>query len=395
MATLGGSSRNVGVDLARAVALLGIMAVHIFPAVQQDGDAHPAFLIDSGRTPALFPLLAGVGLALAHGGRRPPLPPAIWRDREGIVARAALLIALGLMLGMVDSPPLVILVDFGFMFLGATFFLRLGARSLWWLAVSWAVVVPTLSFVVRTGPAGTAGSPQLPGPFGVAQPLVDIGLTSSYPVLVWLAYVLLGLAIGRTGLGPPGAALHLVLVGAVVAITAKLVSWASLSLVGGPERLADDTEGLSVVAPDMATQLQVGLAGTTPTTDWAWLLVTAPHSSTTLDLFHTGGAAAAILGGCLVVADRVPRRRLTALVAFGSMTLTLYCLHVLALARSGPFLHPNPLVLYAAQVAVGVGAATMWRTYVGRGPLEALAALLDRSSRSVVRNRTRARVRAG
>src|SRR3954451_19499012 len=110
------------------------MAVHIFPALGHDGSVHPAFLLDSGRAPALFPVLAGVGLALGHGGVRPPTGIQLWTDRAGIVARAAVLIGLGLLLGRVDSPPLVILVHFGFLFLAATLFLQLAARHLWLLA---------------------------------------------------------------------------------------------------------------------------------------------------------------------------------------------------------------------------------------------------------------------
>ena len=48
MARLGEGSRSTGVDVARAVALLGIMAVHIFPPLTSGGSAHPAFLLDDG-----------------------------------------------------------------------------------------------------------------------------------------------------------------------------------------------------------------------------------------------------------------------------------------------------------------------------------------------------------
>jgi hypothetical protein len=302
-------------------------------------------------------------------------------DRAGIVARAALLVALGLVLGRVDSPPLVILIEFGFLFLVATLFLGLATRTLAVLAVAWVLVVPQLSHVVRTGPAGVDGSPQLPGALRVLQPLVDLGLTSTYPVLVWTGYLLAGMAVGRSGL-TGRRPWQLLVVGAAVAVLAKGASMLALAAAGGPEALAGHTEGLSLVSGDMATQLQVGFSGTVPTTDWRWLLVTAPHSSTTFDLLHTGGAALAVLGACLLLVRQFGSRPFLPLVAAGSMTLTLYCAHVVALWRGGPLDLDDRALLYVAQAAVALVVAVLWRSYVGRGPLEALAAWLERTVRS-------------
>ena len=397
MTTVGTSGRSAGVDLARGVALLGIMAVHIFPPLQSDGSAHPAFLVDGGRFPALFPLLAGVGLALAYGGGRPPRGAVLWQDRAGVVARAALLVVLGVLLGRIDSPPLVILLDFGLMFLAATFFLGLSARALWLVSAVWVVAVPLLSFKVRTGPSGLAGSPDLPGPAGLLQPLVDHALASSYPVLPWLGYVLVGMALGRSGLQPRSRQLQLLLVGAAISVAAKVASWVALAAAGGVDELDTNLQGLRLVTLDMGTLLEVGLAGTTPTTDWRWLLVSAPHSSTTLDLLHTGGAAVAILGACLLVVDRWGRGAVLPLVAVGSMTLTLYSAHVLALWRRGPLLIDDTLLLYLAHVVVAILVAWVWRSYVGRGPLEWLSSrceLLGRSAMARMLGRS-GQVRAG
>jgi hypothetical protein len=79
---------------------------------------------------------------------------------------------------------------------------------------------------------------------------------------------------------------------------------------------------------------------------------------------------------------------LVPLAAAGSMTFTLYTLHVLALADGSPFLTDDPMVLWLGHVAVALVLATVWRTWVGRGPLEWLASLLDRSARRAVGGRT-------
>ena len=69
MAAVVPRSRVVGVDVARCLALLGMMATHILPGVV-DGDVPLGFQLAAGRASALFAVLAGVSLVLV-GGREP------------------------------------------------------------------------------------------------------------------------------------------------------------------------------------------------------------------------------------------------------------------------------------------------------------------------------------
>ena len=58
--------------------------------------------------------------------------------------------------------------------------------------------------------------------------------------------------------------------------------------------------------------LQNGEAyGTTPTDDWRWLLVAAPHTGTPFDLLHTIGTSLAVLGACILLTRSDAVRRLT------------------------------------------------------------------------------------
>ena len=134
----------------------------------------------------------------------------------------------------------------------------------------------------------------------------------------------------------------------------------------------------------MTRSLGTGFFGTTPREDWRWLVVSAPHSGTTLDLVHTTGSAMAVLGACLLLARLLPRLVVLPFAAVGSMTLTLYTAHVLALADGSPFLTDDLRTLWLAHVVVALVVATVWRTTVGRGPLEALVAWLSGSARRAV-----------
>jgi hypothetical protein len=201
-------------------------------------------------------------------------------------------------------------------------------------------------------------------------------LTGTYPVLTWTTYALAGLAIGRSDLRRPQAGWWLVVVGGALAVGAKLLSSAVLSAAGGVQRLGVGDK-----------ELQRGLFGITPTDDWRWLLVSAPHSGTTLDLVHTTGSAMLVLGCCLVLVRGVPRAAVLPLAAAGSMTLTLYTAHVLSLSSGSPLLMDSRLQMWLLQVAAALVIATVWRLLVGRGPLEAVASV---GARGVARASVRA-----
>jgi Heparan-alpha-glucosaminide N-acetyltransferase, catalytic len=383
---LTGGRRVLGVDVARALALLGMMSVHIFPGVRLDGSLHPAYVVAAGRSAALFAVLAGVGLALATGGQQRYDGRRLRAARAGVLARAALLLGLGLLLGEVNSPPLVILAYYGLLFVVAVPCLGLSPRALAALAVISAAVAPALSHAARmhldVAPIAEPGGRHL---------VAELLLTGTYPVLPWTTYLFVGLALGRLDLRRRATALWLLAGGAALAVAAKVGSGALLGAAGGVDRLRATVPGdksYAFLAKDLDRFLREGMFGTTPTTDWRWLLISAPHSSTTLDLVHTSATAAAVLGLCLLVARYAPRWLYLPLAAAGSMTLTLYTAHVLSLTNGSPLLvTSNRFQLWLGQVVVVLLVATFWRTQVGRGPLEWLASRVDRAARRLVTGR--------
>jgi hypothetical protein len=378
-ARLGTGGRLLGVDVARSLALIGMMSVHIFPAFDAHGSMHPAYVIAAGRSAALFATLAGVGIALASGGSTPYADRRLRGARAGVLARSVLLVALGLLLGRVDSPPLVILAYYGLLFVLAIPFLAMSVRGLAVLALACALLAPLLSYLLRL-----VVSPTPIGEPGGRDILKELFLTGTYPALTWTTYLFVGLAIGRSHLRRSGVAWALLLGGAAVAVLAKVVSAGLLGAAGGVDRLQASLPADNFLSRETGHWLREGLFGTTPTTDWRWLLISSPHSGTTLDLLHTTATSAAVIGGCLLLTLVVPRWSYLPLAATGSMTLTLYTAHVLALTKGRPLRMADQLDFWLANVAVAVVVATFWRVLVGRGPLEWLVARADQLARRVV-----------
>ena len=111
----------------------------------------------------------------------------------------------------------------------------------------------------------------------------------------------------------------------------------------------------------------------------AWgLLAAEPHSGSTFDLIGCIGTAITVLLCATVALDRLPwlRRLATPVVAVGTMSLTLYVGHILAiLALPGESATPPQSASAALLLCFIAGAtvfAALWSRFFRRGPLEYL-----------------------
>ncbi|WP_309072183.1 heparan-alpha-glucosaminide N-acetyltransferase domain-containing protein, partial [Arthrobacter sp.] len=110
MAITQSPGRLSGIDAARGIALFGMMSTHVFP-LYLEGSSEASWIgaTFSGRSSALFALVAGIGLALLTGGNALHNRGVISRDRRGIAARAVVIAMVGLMLGGLETNIAVIL----------------------------------------------------------------------------------------------------------------------------------------------------------------------------------------------------------------------------------------------------------------------------------------------
>jgi uncharacterized membrane protein len=361
------ASRLVGVDVARCLALLGMIATHVVDARDPDGTLTTLQWLAGGRASALFAVLAGVSLALVAGGRTPVAGAALGRTAGAIAVRALGVGLIGLVLGQLETGIAIILTYYGVLFLLALPFLGLRARPLLLLAVGWAVAAPVVSHLVRPElPERQFASPRLDQLGDPGQLLSELLLTGYYPAFGWLAYVLLGLGLGRLDLRRASVQRLLVGVGLGAAVLATVVSGVAARAAGFTDAELLDYAG--------------GKFGQTPTDRWDWLLLVAPHSTTPFDLVQTGGSAAFVLGVCLVLVRRLAgvakvAERVTAIVfGAGTMTLSLYALHVVM--RTERIWPPEEPDTYVLHVLVVLWIGSIYAALRRRGPLETAVGLL-------------------
>jgi hypothetical protein len=376
----------VGIDVARCLALLGMMATHILSPVGTSGAIAWPQALAGGRASALFAVLAGVSLSLMTGGRVPHQGSQRLGDAAGLAARALVIGLVGLWLGQLDTRVAVILVYYAVLFLLGLPFLGQSAGALLALAAWWCVAAPVASHVVREAwgdrPA-TVPTPESLESFGAT--LVDLSLTGYYPALPWLTYLLAGMAIGRLDLRSTTVALRVLLVGGATAVLAWGLSRVLTSVPEARAALVRSSDAGSW--DEVVHRTSFGMGGTTPTDSWWWLTVAAPHSATPLDLAHTAGTAAVVIGAALLLSRAAAATRWTAtawatLFGAGAMTLTLYSLHVALLT---PERWPDQTAAnYARHVLLALVVGAAFAVAARRGPLESLTRLAAMLARRAV-----------
>ncbi|MDO3395711.1 heparan-alpha-glucosaminide N-acetyltransferase domain-containing protein [Nocardioides sp. SOB44] len=377
--------RLVGIDLARCLALLAMMATHLLDERDPDGTLSASAWLFSGRASALFALLAGVSLALMSGRTRPLRGRARARRSAGLAVRALLVALVGLALGEVDSGIAVILTHYGLLLLMGLLVLGLGARALAVLAAVWVVLGPVVAQVLR---------PELP-PRGFASPsfeqlaepgrlLSELLFTGYYPMASWFAYLLAGMALGRLDLAGLRRRVlaALALAGGALALA---TTWLSHRLTEREDVLSALLPGVTarrgpeVAASRLREQVEGGLFGQTPVEGpWQWLLVVAPHSTTPFDLAQTIGSAVLVVALCLLLVRLLPGPTVDGVAVAagaGAATLSLYSLHVLMTTEAvWPSESSDGT---AVQYVVVLGLGALLAATGRRGPLEAAVARLS------------------
>lgn len=340
--------RISGIDVARAVAILGMLAAHLGTGHASGGGGwgEQWMWIFDGRSSALFATLAGVSIALMTRSTAPSDRLGWRRSRVKIAIRAAILLPLGIALQMLGTPVVVILPAYAVMFLMTLPVLRLPTR--WVLGLAGAVVAvgPVLVLGLRHVTTGTVGPTTVNFGFGWGE-LV----TGYYPGAVWIAYLLVGMAIGRGALASRRYAAILLGVGVAVAVAGY----------------------------GLGTVLGRAVSSSLYPTDFLYwpdvLLSVEPHSTSSFEVLGNLGVSAAVIGVCLLATSgRVGELLLTPLAAAGSMSLTIYSaqLVVISILGADAVYYPESNVPLLVLAAGSIAFAWAWRAVLGQGPLERL-----------------------
>jgi uncharacterized membrane protein YeiB len=329
--------RLVGVDVARALAFAGMLLAHF--AISRGGA--PGWLeavddVADGRAAPLFCVLLGLGagLLLARG-----------RTDATLLGRGAALFVLGLVLWPLVPQVFVILPHYGVLLALVVLLRRLPARALL-PAAALAFVVPSLVVAaVGSDDLRSGGQPDTYADL-LDVPDVVAGLvwTGGYPLVGWTGFVLVGLLLARLPLADRSVQRRLVVVGAVVGGLQPLAAMA----------WARSSEPLTSA-----------------------LLDSRAHSNQLAWYVLASATAVAVIGACLLVADRAAAL-LRPLQRLGQVMLTAYVLHLgIGVWLVWPWHDGDPslaaqVLVVVAVLALFVVVADRWVGRGRRGPVEAV-----------------------
>ena len=354
------AARVPGFDLARALAVLGMVVVNFKLVLTADGGGagDPAWLVAltslDGRAAATFVVLAGIGVSL--GSRRarlaqgPEAAPARALARRRLLARAALLFVVGL--AYLPVWPADILHVYGvFLALGAAL-LFASTRALLGAAAGLVLLFPLLAAVLDYEAGWDWETLEYEGLWTAAGMVRHLVFNGFHPVVPWAAFLLVGMGLGRLDWTRPGLSARVALGGAAGLLAASLPGWL----------LGDAAAGL--VDPE-ARELATLLLGT--------------HPMPPLPLYLVSGTSAAcsVIGLAVLVTPRLGAAA-RPLVATGQLALTLYVAHVVlgigafeVLGLLGGLSLGQATAAALAFFALAVLSATLWLRRFSRGPLEA------------------------
>ncbi|WP_336646814.1 heparan-alpha-glucosaminide N-acetyltransferase domain-containing protein [Microbacterium sp. USHLN186] len=422
----GRSPRLMGLDIARALAVLGMMAAHLLSTPELmllDPSTWGALV--HGRSAILFAVLAGISISLMTGRTRVPEVAELPAIRLNLVARGAVIFAIGLVLELLGTPIAVILTFYGALYVVAAAFVRWRVSRLLIAAGVLAIAGPPLLALLQALTFHTNGAG------------AGLVLFGTYPLTVWLALLFAGMAIGRARLDRTRDGVRLLVIGIVLAAVGYGIGAAGAAVDAGAGSSSADAEwslsagasaetsdgsasssetddgsgSLSGVSPDeldfdgtVCDDYGDGFISCYPeeqaeddsmweTEPSGWesylaqlgdqdplgsalfaLIAVEPHSGGTAEILGSGGFAVAVIALCLLASAPL-RWVLLPFAALGSMPLTAYSAHVLSYALiAGPGGFVNSFAVWLWSAVILLVAATVWSVLRGRGPLETLLA---------------------
>ncbi len=357
--TSSGRPRVIGLDVVRAVALIGVVAMNYVGALIVPGsdrgfwgrvfDPHSGVL--STRFAATFVLVAGIGITLlTDTARTTDDAIEIHRARLRLARRGPLLYVVGFVLDF--NWPGTILFYYGAYFLLAAVLFRLATR--WLIIIGAAAGVAASSVATWSAWKWNRNEPVTWLGFDRVDSLQDLAVRTfldyTHPVLPWIAFLCAGMVIGR----------HL----------STFRHW---------------RRSLTVGAVGIVVSVYVLATGLDATSSRNGVIVGHLTSLQTFDrgLLYLASTLGIAILAFVVITSIAERFATTSFVVVlqraGQLSLSLYLLHVLAFSMVVNWFGwidrgslSTALTFAACFWVVGISLASWWQHRIGRGPAEAV-----------------------
>jgi len=363
-----GTARLPGLDVTRAVALIGVAIMNYHGYLNADagtggpGRSFAEHVFDTVQGPlttrfaAVFVLVAGMGVSLmTNRDRVAGDRDGIRRDRWRLLRRGTLLYAFGFFIEWIWNG--TILFYYGAFFIVAALLFTLRLRWLALIGAASALAAAAIAWITFNK-ANNGDNVSWLDPYSVDTPrqlLLRTFIGYTHPLLPWLAFLCAGIALGRYLPLSRRQRTNVVMAGTAMFVVTYAINYAGLRLA------THDFASTSFSARR-----------------WRKLLSTGPFDRGLLYVVGTLGSALVAFCAIAWLADRFPTAWLTGVFQHaGQMTLTLYVCHVVVF---NAFVHWWGLVtdtgldtalIFATAFWIGaIVLGALWHRTLGMGPLE-------------------------
>lgn len=366
-----------------------MFVAHVGP--ERDGLLGWILNLADGRSSILFATLAGVSLAILTG-RNVPYTGVQWLQAKiRIYTRAAILLLISAALSLMNDIVALILAYYAVWFVLAIPFLRWRPRNLFIAAGTCWILGPIVATYL---PAffEKAGMDMYGDASGF---IIETLLTGTYVGVIYMGFVLAGLSIGRLDITKKSVPLTLLPVGASLAIVGYGLGYLLTRLgleasddgwyaEAGSNAYYPGDPGYDWANPDWRAD------GYGP--DWYpdyempepyFLYGAEPHTSTIFEAIGSGGVAIATIA-LLLLGGPILGKILYPISAVGSMSLSAYSIHIVAIWAIPALVFPESLWPLVWLILTALVLCSLWRRFLGRGPLERLLYNASRKAARII-----------
>ena len=341
-------SRIIGYDFARALAVFGMVIVN-YKVVMGASENGPDWLVwlaglFDGRAAATFVILAGVGIAmLSRKGFITQDQEQVRRDRITLLKRALFLFIVGLL--YTPLWPADILHFYGIYIAVAALLLTASDHQLWAGATGLIIGFLFLVFIFEYEMGWDFSELTYVDFWTIKGMFRHLFFNGFHPVIPWLAFILIGMWLGRQDVKNSQVRRKIFGIAALTAVVAETLSYILLKIFPGEIGTIFSTEPM----PPMPLYMAAG-----------------------------AGTAIAIIMLCLEYTLRYPNAKIvTPLVWTGQLALTLYIAHVVigmgfleTIGRLENQTLPFAVITASIFFVLAVIFSYYWRKQFPRGPLE-------------------------
>ena len=348
--------RVTGYDLARALALFGMVIVNFKVAISPD--MGHVFLMSlstllEGRASALFVILAGVGVTFLTAKAKNSVDSAlVLKTRMLIIKRGLLLVVIGLIFTPIWEAD--ILHFYGFYFLLAAVVFMFKNKSLLWISIIIMLIFPILMLLFDFEQNWDWDTLTYNNFWSVDGMIRHIFFNGFHPVFPWAAFLTFGMWLGRQDLSIKLIRKKLF----VVALMCLVITESSFYYL---RNMLHDTGGLAIATEEITFLFSTSIIPPLPQY-----------------IISAGSSAVLVLISCLYLSERFAEKKITTyLYQTGQLSLTLYIAHIVVgmgfLESIGRL--ENQSISFSFLSALifcsgGIVFSVIWLKFFDVGPLE-------------------------